>query len=156
LLDVVWLDTSPMKGGPQNPMKRRPGIVAMIVAQVAAALCLLSAAALAQGTTEPQTVRLDPVVIGNGMIRLAFTQLQRGGLVVFKVRNSSSHPVRFLIKPVTIGFGPAQGAYGFKTKLLKPGQLASFQVEFQLRGVFKYASIDRKGKTQVNGKFVVT
>jgi hypothetical protein len=131
-------------------------VLSRVVATFVLVLGLLGTANLAQGTTAPQAVRLDPVVIGNGKIRLAFTQLQRGGLVVFKVRNSSLHPVKFVIRPVTIGNGPNQGAFGFKTKLLRPGQLATFEVEFQLRGIFSYASLDGTGKTQAKGKFLVT
>jgi hypothetical protein len=136
-------------------MKSDRRVAATIVAHAALVVGLLSAAA-AYGTTAPQVVRLDPVVIGNGKIQLAFTQLQRGAVVIFKVRNSSSQPVRFEIRPLTIGLGPAQGGFGFKTKLLRPGQLAHFEVEFQLRGIFKYESLNSQGKTQVNGKFYVT
>ncbi len=136
----------------KNRLRR---IAVTILVHATLAVGLLSAATVAQGTTEPQSVRLDPIVIGNGKIQLAFTQLPRGDLVIFKVRNSSSHPVRFLIKPSTIENGTVEGAYGFKTKLLSPGELENFQVLFQLRGVFKYKSVDGKGKTQASGKFVV-
>jgi hypothetical protein len=114
-------------------------------------------AGLSRATTAPQAVRLDPVIISNRGMRLAFTQLQRGGLVVFKVHNGSARPERFVIIPKSLGTGGAQGGSGgYRTKLLQPGQLQSFEMEFQLRGVFKLAVVDGKGNERHKGKFVVT
>jgi len=124
-------------------------------------LALLGTAADAVGaptsmsTTAPQAVRLDSVVLGNKGIRLAFTEIQRGDLVVFKVHNASASSERFVILPVTVGLGPSQSGTGFRTKLLKPGELVSFEVEFQTRETFQYSVVNSKGKKQANGKFLV-
>jgi len=107
-------------------------------------------------TTAPQAVRLDSVVVGKNKVALAFTEIPRGDVVLFKVHNASGRPVRFLIVPRTTTSDPGQGGSGFKTKLLKPGELASFVVQFSSRGAFRYSVRDTRGKERVQGRFVVT
>jgi len=130
---------------------------AMIVVSSFAVLApaALGATSVVQ-TTEPQAVRLDTVVLGKSSIRLGFTAIQRGGLVVFKVHNASTQKERFVIAPATVGIGPAQGGSGFRTKLMKPGEFTSFQIEFQTRQTFRYSSVDSAGKRQSAGQFMVT
>jgi hypothetical protein len=124
---------------------------------VAGSIGTARAASLSLNTTAPQSVRLDSVIIRPGGIKLAFTRIQRGGLVVFKVHNATRIPARFVMVPRYLGGGGAQGGSGgYQTKLLKPGELASFQIEFQLRGKFKFAAVDRHGKQHLKGTFLVT
>ena len=130
-----------------------------VAAPLALALAIGAAqgAELARATTAPQGVRLDSVVLGPKTIKLTFTQLPRGALVVFKVHNASGHPAGFIIRPGTLEPSPAQGGTGgFRTKVLPPGGFASFQIEFQLRGSFTFAAFDKAGKERLNGKFLVT
>jgi hypothetical protein len=114
-----------------------------------------SARSTAARTTAPQAIRLDSVVLANGTIRLAFTQIPRGDVVVFKVHNGSTRRARFLIVPKTTASDPGQGGSGFRTQLLAPGDFASFQVEFSNRGVFEYSVVDGTGKTRATGRFLV-
>ena len=107
-------------------------------------------------TTAPQAVRLDTVVVGENRVALAFTEIPRGDVVVFKVHNASRGPVRFLMVPRTTSSDPGQGGSGFRTKLLKPGELASMVVQFSSRGAFRYSVRDTRGKERVRGKFLVT
>jgi hypothetical protein len=130
-------------------------------ALVAVALALLGTATVASGgvrstrTTAPQAIRLDSVVLGDKQITFAFTRVPRGDVVVFKVHNGSSHRARFLIVPRTVLSDPGQGGSGFKTKLLEPGALTSFQVLFSSRGSFDYRLVDGAGKIRVKGRFFV-
>jgi hypothetical protein len=122
----------------------------------AVTLLLSSSVALsAPLTTAPQATFFDRVILTNKGITLGFKTIQRGDLVVFKVHNGSSRRERFVLKP-GVNLGAAQGGSGFQTKLLKPGELATFQVEFSNRGTFRYYAEDGAGKSTSPGKFLIT
>lgn len=116
---------------------------------------IASARTTATRTTAPQAIRIDSVVLTDKAIVLAFTQIPRGDVVVFKVHNGSSRRARFLVVPKTVMSDPGQGGSGLQTKLLAPGGFASFEIEFSSRGVFEYAVVDRTGKTRGKGRFLV-
>lgn len=134
----------------------RLGLVRLALVLSAVALAGLVVSVSARATTTPQLVRIDSVVLTpKGGISLAFTSVPRGGVVIFKVHNASTEPRRFVLVP-GINRDPGQGGSGFQTKLLKHGQLTTFQLEFDLRGVYRYLVKDSNGRAKASGRFRVT
>jgi hypothetical protein len=95
---------------------------------VAAMVAVASIAPLpASATTEPAATFFDHVAVTDKGITLSLKKVDVGVLVVFIVRNQSSHPRRVVV-----------GSY--KSGVLPPGKQIEFELSFPVPWAFKIRS----------------
>jgi hypothetical protein len=81
----------------------------------------------AQATTEPSETYFDHVALTDHGITMSLKKVAVGTLVVFVVRNTSSHPRKIVV-----------GSY--RSGLLKPGKQIQFELSFPVPWAFKIRS----------------
>ncbi len=109
-----------------------------------AGLVILAAivSAQASATTEPAQTDFDKIVLTDDAIVLPVSKVDVGTLVVFLVKNKSSHP-----RSVIVG--------SYKSKVLKPGKQIEFELSFPVPWTFNIRSLGKHVPT-LTAKFVCT
>ena len=110
------------------------------VAGVAILAAIVSAQAVA--TTEPAQTDFDKVLLTDHAIILPVAKVDVGTLVVFVVKNNSSHP-----RSVVVG--------SYKSKILAPGKQIQFELSFPVPWTFNIRSLGKHLPT-LTAKFVCT
>ncbi len=100
------------------------------------------ASAQASATTEPAQTDFDRIVLTDDAIVLPVSKVDVGTLVVFLVKNKSSHP-----RSVIVG--------SYKSKVLKPGKQIQFELSFPVPWTFNIRSLGKHLPT-LTAKFVCT
>lgn len=101
---------------------------AAVVAAIALGGCLLSAPVAA--TTEPEETVFDHITLTDRSVVLSRARVDVSALVVFTVRNTSSHPRSVIV-----------GAY--KSPVLAPGRQVEFELSFPVPWTFEIRSIGK-------------
>jgi plastocyanin len=105
-------------------------------------LIAVTAAAQARATTEPAQTDYDKIRITDHAIIMPVTKVSVGTLVVFVVKNVSSHP-----RSVVVG--------SYKSKTLAPGTQVEFELSFPVPWTFNVRSSGKHVPT-LTAKFVCT
>jgi hypothetical protein len=105
-------------------------------------IALTIVVARAGATTEPASTYFDRVTITDKAIRMTRRKVDVGTLVVFIVRNSSSHPRRIVV-----------GSY--RSGALAPEKQIQFELSFPVPWTFNIRSVGKNVPT-LTAKFVCT
>jgi hypothetical protein len=109
-----------------------------VVAVIALSACVLSAPIAA--TTEPEETVFDRITLTNQRVVLSHAQVDVSALVVFTVRNASSHPRRIVV-----------GSY--RSAVLPAGKQIEFELSFPVPWTFEIRSTGKHVPT-LTARFV--